>query len=73
MSGRSSDAILWSVDTGDWRCRDEGDTGRCAEETAAIALPRDAILLHDNHRWIVPVLEDLLARLAERGLLSSVK
>ena len=61
----------WSVDTGDWRCRDAGDAERCAEETAGLVRPRDVILLHDNHRWIARILDEMLPRLAWRGLLSA--
>jgi len=73
LAARSAGVQLvnWSVDTNDWRCRDEADAARCAEETAALARPRDVILLHDNHRRIAKVLDELLPRLAARGLLSS--
>ena len=63
--------VNWSVDTNDWRCRDASDAVRCAEETAALARPRDVLLLHDNHRWIAKILDDLLPKLKERRLLTS--
>ena len=59
----------WSIDTGDWRCRDGSAAERCAGEAAALARPRDVILLHDNHRWISEILDGLLPKLVEGGLL----
>ena len=58
----------WSLDSGDWRCRDERDARRCAAETAALVRPRDILLFHDNHSWITTILDQLLPRLAAPSL-----
>ncbi len=48
---------LWSLDSGDWQCRSQADAERCAKELRSALCPGDTILFHDNHRWIVPILE----------------
>jgi peptidoglycan/xylan/chitin deacetylase (PgdA/CDA1 family) len=47
----------WTLDSGDWQCRSENDANQCAREVSAAMQPGDTILFHDNHRWIVPILE----------------
>jgi peptidoglycan-N-acetylglucosamine deacetylase len=59
--------VNWSLDSGDWRCRDEHDAQRCATETAELVQPRDILLFHDNHNWITSILDQLLPKLAARG------
>lgn len=61
--------VNWSLDSGDWRCRDEQDADQCAELTAALVQPRDILLFHDNHNWIMTILDQLLPRLAARCLI----
>ncbi len=58
--------VNWSLDTGDWRCRDVDDAERCAEETLASVRPRDVMLLHDNHKWIGAILDRLLPGLTAK-------
>lgn len=56
----------WSLDSGDWKCRSLADAKACAGEVRSAARPGDVILFHDNHRWIVPILEELLPSLAAK-------
>ena len=58
--------VNWSLDSGDWRCKDAADAERCAREVAALTRPRDVLLFHDNHNWTAAILDHLLPRLAER-------
>lgn len=61
--------VNWSLDTGDWQCRTVEEAEQCAAETLSSVQSRDVVLLHDNHKWIGPILDRLLPGLAERGLL----
>jgi peptidoglycan/xylan/chitin deacetylase (PgdA/CDA1 family) len=62
---------LWSVDSGDWRCRNEAEAVECARQLLEIAEPGDVILLHDDRLWIGLILDILLPGLAARGLLET--
>ena len=53
----------WTLDSGDWQCRSDADAVQCARELRVAMQPGDTILLHDNHRWIVPILEAVLDQL----------
>lgn len=57
----------WSLDSGDWRCRNEADAATCAREVLTLTHPGDVILFHDDHRWIGPILDAVLPELAERS------
>ena len=57
----------WSLDTGDWRCRNDWDAASCAEQTVELLRPRDILLFHDNHPWIAAILDRLLPELGRRG------
>ena len=59
----------WSLDAHDWRCRTPADAVACARRVAAAARPGDVILLHDDRPTVLPLLDELLPRLRERGLL----
>lgn len=59
----------WSLDARDWRCRTAADAAACADRVAAAARPGDVILLHDDHPFVLPLLDVLLPALARRGLL----
>ena len=60
--------VHWSLDSGDWRCRSEADAKQCAKEVLELARPGDIVLFHDDHRWIVPILDVVLPTLfGERG------
>jgi peptidoglycan/xylan/chitin deacetylase (PgdA/CDA1 family) len=58
----------WSLDSGDWRCRDGADAAACAAGVLTLVRPGDVILFHDDHPWIGPVLDAVLPALAARGL-----
>lgn len=60
--------VHWTLDSGDWRCRGETDAEQCAREVLERVRPGDIVLFHDDHRWIVPILEVVLPELAARGL-----
>lgn len=56
-------SVYWSLDSGDWKCRNAADAVACAEELSRCARPGDVILFHDDHRWIVPILDRVLPHL----------
>lgn len=56
--------VNWSLDSGDWRCRSEADAIQCAKEVLELVRPGDIVLFHDDHRWIVPILDAVLPALA---------
>jgi hypothetical protein len=56
----------WSLDSGDWRCRSAADAAACARQVLHRVRPGDVVLLHDNHRWIGPILDVVLPGLACR-------
>lgn len=59
--------VLWSLDSGDWRCRTAADAKVCAKEVLELVRPGDIVLLHDDHRWIGPILDVMLPALAVRS------
>ena len=58
--------VNWSLDSGDWRCRSEADAVLCAQEVLELVRPGDIVLFHDDHRWIVPILDVVLPALASQ-------
>jgi peptidoglycan/xylan/chitin deacetylase (PgdA/CDA1 family) len=58
--------VLWSLDVDDWRLRRDEDATRAGERLAALAAPGDIVLLHDDNRCVVPLLEAALPRLQPR-------
>ena len=59
--------LNWTLDSGDWRCRSAADARDCAHQVLELLQPGDIVLFHDNHRWIEPILEFVLPRLAVAG------
>ncbi len=59
--------LTWSLDSGDWRCRSAADAAACAAAVAAAVRPGDVVLFHDDHPWVVPVLDAVLPALAGVG------
>ena len=53
--------VTWTLDSGDWQCRNAHDAKRCAAEVLKLVRPGDTILFHDNHEWIIPILNTVLA------------
>ncbi len=60
----------WSLDSGDWCCRTEGDAKECAKALLNHARPRDVILFHDANPFIAQILHRVLPIWAERALVS---
>jgi peptidoglycan/xylan/chitin deacetylase (PgdA/CDA1 family) len=58
--------VNWSLDSGDWRCRTATDAKQCAREVLQLVRPGDIVLFHDNHKWIVPILDEVLPAIASR-------
>jgi peptidoglycan/xylan/chitin deacetylase (PgdA/CDA1 family) len=59
--------ITWSLDANDWNCRDAADAERSGDDLVNRAVPRDIVLLHDNHVGVLPLLDRLLPVLRKRG------
>ncbi len=60
----------WSLDAHDWRCRTPADAEACARRLLAAVRPGDVILLHDDRPTVLPLLDELLPALRDRGLLA---
>jgi peptidoglycan/xylan/chitin deacetylase (PgdA/CDA1 family) len=61
--------VGWSVETRDWRCRSDADAKATAERLVVEA--RDIILMHDDNRCVVPILDAILPELRRRFDLAS--
>jgi peptidoglycan/xylan/chitin deacetylase (PgdA/CDA1 family) len=59
----------WSLDAHDWRCRTPADAEGCAHRLLAVVRPGDVILLHDDRQTVLPLLDELLPGLRDRGLI----
>ncbi|MBU0741279.1 polysaccharide deacetylase family protein [bacterium] len=59
--------VLWSLDSRDWRCRDDDDARAVAREVLDTVSDRDIILLHDYAGYIHALLDVLLPGLAAAG------
>ena len=59
----------WSLDAHDWRCRTAADAIAAARRLVAAVRPGDVILLHDDRPTVLPLLDELLPALRDRGLL----
>ncbi|QJW92788.1 glycosyltransferase [Frigoriglobus tundricola] len=64
--------VTWSVDSGDWQCRNEVEAAAAARQVLELVRPGDIVLLHDDRPWIGVILDVLLPGLAARGLLGPV-
>lgn len=60
--------LTWSYSSEDWRIRAEDVAIARAKEMASNVRPRDILLLHDERRYVLSVLDYLLPRLESRGL-----
>jgi peptidoglycan/xylan/chitin deacetylase (PgdA/CDA1 family) len=65
--GCGLECIGWTLDSGDWRCRSEADAHLCANEVLHMVRPGDILLFHDDHPWILPIMDVVLQGLADRG------
>jgi len=68
----SLDVLNWSLDSGDWRCRSDGDAEVCADETLRLLLPGAVVLLHDGPAALA-VLDQLLPSLAAPSVSPAVE
>jgi len=58
--------VNWSLDSGDWRCKNAADAATCAAEVLELVRPGDVVLFHDDHRWIGTILDIVLPALANQ-------
>lgn len=59
-------SMLWSVDVGDWKLRSDGDAVDAGRRLANQVVPGDVVLLHDDNRHVVRLLETALPKIAGR-------
>lgn len=59
--------VLWSVASRDWELRSEKDAAVCGEKLCGAVKGGDIVLMHDDNRWTIKVLDILLPSLQERG------
>ncbi|HLU05448.1 MAG TPA: polysaccharide deacetylase family protein [Woeseiaceae bacterium] len=60
--------VLWSVDARDWALRSVDGAAQAGRRLAAELGRGDILLLHDDHPFLTPLLDELLPRLREAGL-----
>jgi peptidoglycan/xylan/chitin deacetylase (PgdA/CDA1 family) len=60
--------VTWSLDVGDYDCRDEAAAARAGDALLTRVKPRDIVLLHDNHAGVLRVLDQALPGLRKRRL-----
>lgn len=60
--------VLWSVDSDDWRDRDPAAARALGRRLAESVAPGDIVLCHDIRPANAMLLDELLPRLADRGL-----
>jgi peptidoglycan-N-acetylglucosamine deacetylase len=60
-------SVLWTREVADWRFRRSEDAAAGAVELLRIIAPRDIVLLHDDNRCVLDLLDRLLPELRSRG------
>jgi len=60
-------SVLWTRDVGDWRFRRSEEASAGAAELLRVVAPRDIVLLHDDNRCVLDLLDRLLPGLRSRG------
>ena len=63
--------VFWSVEGQDWNCRSEVEAANISQKILNEISGRDIVLLHDDNRYVLKILEKLLPALIERGFLFS--
>jgi peptidoglycan/xylan/chitin deacetylase (PgdA/CDA1 family) len=58
--------LTWSVDVGDWQFRSASEAHAGAEELLRRIAAGDIVLLHDDNRYVLDLLDTLLPGLSER-------
>ncbi|MCU0703171.1 MAG: polysaccharide deacetylase family protein [Fimbriiglobus sp.] len=59
----------WTLDSGDWRCRNERDADVCASELVSEVRAGDVVLFHDTNPYLPRILAKVLPELDDRGWL----
>ncbi len=59
--------VHWSLDVRDWMLRDDISAAAAGQKLAGLARPRDIVLLHDDNRCVLAILDCLLRSLRDRG------
>ena len=59
--------IQWSLDSGDWSCREADQARACGRAAAERAADGDIILCHDFHITIHDLLDEVVPRLIDKG------
>ena len=60
-------SVLWTREVGDWSFRRSEDASAGAVELLRVIAPRDIVLLHDDNRCVLELLDRLLPDLRSRG------
>jgi len=60
--------MRWSVDSNDWRMRDDDKASQQGREVADTLTDSDIVLMHDDNPHTPCLLESMLCRLRDRGL-----
>lgn len=60
--------VYWSIEGGEWGCRQEQSAASIAEFVTRTVQGQDILLLHDDNEKTIAVLEALLPLAAEHGL-----
>ena len=59
--------VQWSLDSGDWSCRDQERARSAGRDVATRAVAGDIVLCHDFQSSIHDLLDELLPRLVDHG------
>jgi peptidoglycan/xylan/chitin deacetylase (PgdA/CDA1 family) len=59
--------INWSMNVRDWSCRTEEQARTAAISLADGTRPGDIVLLHDDNRFVLPILDFVLPRFVAQG------
>lgn len=60
-------AVNWSLNVRDWACESLPEALNAAERLVRYATPGDIVLLHDDRRLVLPLLDFVLPRLTDAG------
>lgn len=60
--------MTWSVDVQDWRCRDPRNAAELGEQLGETVRGGDIVLLHDDNRCVLDLLDRFLPIAAERNI-----
>jgi peptidoglycan-N-acetylglucosamine deacetylase len=60
--------LAWSLEVGDWRCRTDSEAQMAAKNLTCQIEARDIVLLHDDHRYVIQILDKVLPEIRDRKL-----